>query len=117
MKNCYAAIGRCGGKYCSLDPWPENQHSRKVIAPDWILATRINGRGSTWPAPYGSEPDHELVEFAHPFFGVMQKIWDEGKIRPHPAETNNGGFDAVQDGVGRVRRGEVSGKKLVYRVA
>ncbi len=117
MKICYAAIGRVGGRYTALDPYPENQATRKVVKPDWILATRITGKGCTWPEPYGSAPDKELREFAHPFFGVMQKLLDEGKIRPHPARPSKGGFEALIEGVGIIRRGEISGEKLVYRLS
>ena len=116
MKICYSAIGRVGGRYTALDPYPENQATRKIVKPDWILATRITGKGCTWPEPYGSAPDPELREFAHPFFGVMQKLLDEGKIRPHPARPSKGGFEALIEGVGTIRRGEISGEKLVYRL-
>lgn len=117
MKICYAAIGRVGGRYTALDPYPENQATRKVVKPDWILATRITGKGCTWPEPYGSAPDPALREFAHPFFGIMQKLLDEGKIRPHPARPSQGGFEALVEGVGIIRRGEISGEKLVYRIS
>ncbi|THC94059.1 hypothetical protein EYZ11_006468 [Aspergillus tanneri] len=42
---CYAAIGRAGGRYVALDPYPERAATRKVVKPDWILATAITGRG------------------------------------------------------------------------
>ncbi|OBT56751.1 hypothetical protein VE04_03927 [Pseudogymnoascus sp. 24MN13] len=40
MKFCYAAIGRAGGKYTALNPFNDTLATRKVIQPDWILATR-----------------------------------------------------------------------------
>jgi hypothetical protein len=65
---CYAAIGRAGGRYVALDPYPERAATRKVVKPDWILATAITGRGCSWPAPYGREGDSTLRDFGRPIF-------------------------------------------------
>ncbi|ORY67421.1 putative alcohol dehydrogenase [Pseudomassariella vexata] len=116
MKFCYAAIGRAGGRYTALNPFSDRLATRKVIKPDWILATRIAGDGSAWPAPYGCDPEPRLKELAGPLFAKVQKLLDQGKIRAHPIKVEEGGFESVVGGVGVIRRGEVSGVKLVYRV-
>jgi hypothetical protein len=117
MKLCYGAIGRAGGKYTALDPYPTELHNRKAITPDWILATKITGRGSAWPAPFECEGDLELKKFAPGLFTSIQRLFTEGKIRPHPQKVSNGGFEALLGGVGQIRRGEVKGHKLIYSVA
>lgn len=39
---------------------------------------------------------------------------DEGRLRAHPLRVDHGGFAAVLEGVEELRRGEISGLKLVY---
>ncbi|KAF4541987.1 alcohol dehydrogenase [Lasiodiplodia theobromae] len=117
MKLCYAAIGRAGGSYTALDPFPETQRTRKAITPDWILATQVTGNACSWPAPYGRDGSPELRAWANTFFEQVQKALNERRIRGHPAKVSPDGFAGVLEGVGIIRRGEVSGQKLVYSVA
>jgi hypothetical protein len=116
MKICYAAIGRAGGHYTALDPFYEHLQTRKIVKSDWILATRIGGMPCTWPAPYASEAEPKFLEWSGPLYKDIQKVLDEGKIRSHPVVVSEGGFEALLEGVGKLRRNEVSGQKLVYRL-
>ncbi|KAH6677228.1 hypothetical protein B0J14DRAFT_689460 [Halenospora varia] len=116
MKLCYEAIGRAGGRYTALDPFPEAQHTRRVIKPDWILGSVSKGHGSTWPAPYGRGPEPEALDFAEELLKQAQKDLDSGEIRNHPARVRPGGLTGVLDGIEIIRRNEVSGFKLVYLV-
>ncbi|KKA18100.1 Alcohol dehydrogenase [Rasamsonia emersonii CBS 393.64] len=103
---CYGAIGRAGGRYAALDPFSEKAASRKVVKPDWILATAITGRGCSWPAPYGREGNPALREFGRPIFRTLQRLLNEGKIKSHPPRVSDGGFEDLINGVGKIRRGE-----------
>ncbi|KAI0206178.1 putative alcohol dehydrogenase [Astrocystis sublimbata] len=94
MRFCYAALGRVGGKYVALNPFNEQLATRKVIEPDWILATRIDGAGSSWPPPFACAPSPALEELV------------EG-----------GGLPGLLDGVKILRNGGLSGQKLVYPLA
>lgn len=114
MKICYAALGRAGGFYTALDPYPEHLATRKVVTPDWILATRIAGMPCSWPQPFTGEADGRYLEWSAPLYEDVQRILDEGKIRAHPVVVSEGGFEALLEGVGKLRRKEVSGQKLVY---
>ncbi|KAF2819717.1 putative alcohol dehydrogenase, partial [Ophiobolus disseminans] len=115
-KLCYNAIGRVGGKYVALNPYSESATTRKVITPDWILATIIIGEGSAWPEPYNREPDPEIRKVAQATYSAVQALLDEGKLKAHPIEMSTGGLPAIVKGVDVLRRGEISGKKLVYRL-
>jgi NADPH:quinone reductase-like Zn-dependent oxidoreductase len=117
MRFCYEALGRAGGFYTALNPFNDALTTRKVITPDWILATRIAGDGSKWPAPYGCEYEPRLAELAGPLFARIQDLLNEGKLRPHRVRIEQGGLPGLLNGVGIIRRGEVSGQKLVYPVA
>ncbi|MCJ1400450.1 hypothetical protein MMC11_003655 [Xylographa trunciseda] len=116
MKLCYAAIGRAGGQYCALDPYPTRMHTRKVISPDWILATKVKGTSSIWPEPFAFKADMEVKGFAEGFFDEVRDPLLQGKVRFHPPRRCDGGFEGVLDGLNIIRRGEVSGEKLVYPI-
>lgn len=116
MKLCYEAIGRAGGRYTALDPYPEAQATRKVVKPDWILGSTVKGRGSGWVAPYGRDADPDARIFADELYGGAQKHLLEGKLKNHPAKVMSGGFPGILEGLEMIRRKEVSGFKLVYEV-
>jgi hypothetical protein len=116
MKICYEAIGRAGGRYTALDPFPKHIATRKVVKPDWVVAFRITGRPCNWPAPFESEADPEILQWSVPLYNVMEKFLAEGKIRTHPTRVSNG-FDAILEGVGMLRRKEISAQKLVFTIA
>ena len=115
-QSCYAAIGRAGGRYVSLDPYPEHAATRKVVKADWVLGPTIFGDGCSWPSPYGRAADPELRQYGVHLWAVVQKLIDEGRLRHHPLRVLDGGFQAVLDGIELVRRGSVSGEKIVVRL-
>lgn len=118
MRICYEALGRAGGRYVGMDPFPPNvAATRKVVKPDWVVAFRITGMPCNWPAPFTSEPDPALFKSSLPFYSSMEKLLAEGKVKTHPARVSNGGLGAITDGVGRLRRKEISAEKLVYAIA
>lgn len=117
MRFCYAAMGRAGGKYVALNPFSEHLHNRKVIEPDWILATRIAGDGSNWPVPFRCPPEPKILEVSLPLYTTFQALLDERKIRPHTVQLEDGGLSGIPGGVQKIRSGEVSGVKLVYTLA
>jgi hypothetical protein len=57
-----------------------------------------------------------LSEFAIPFFNSMEKLLADGKIKTHPARINDGGLEAVIDGVGVLQRKEISAEKLASQL-
>ncbi|KAK6854206.1 hypothetical protein PG995_009299 [Apiospora arundinis] len=118
MKICYQAIGRLGGKYCGLEPYPVDYASnRRAVEPDWILATWMRGLPISWPEPFGNAGKPECREFAANFFPLIHPLFTSGQIKPHPTRTEPHGFEGLIDGVGMVRRGLIKGQKLVYRTA
>jgi hypothetical protein len=50
------------------------------------------------------------------FAEVAERLLNEGKVRPHPAELRQGGLDAFPQAVEDLRNKKVSGKKLVVTV-
>jgi hypothetical protein len=114
---CFSAIGRAGGRYVSLDPYPEHVATRKVVTADWVLGPAIFGDGCAWPPPYGRPEDPELRQFGADLWAIAQKLVDEGKLQHHPLRVLDGGLKAVLDGMELVKKGAVSAEKIVVRLS
>lgn len=114
-KTCYGALGRAGGKYTALDPFPEAiAQTRKVVKADWVMGPVMIGKDIRWPPPHRFEGSKELRDFGEEWFRVLQGLLDEGRIRSHPLNVCGGGLEGVLGGLERVRAGKVTGEKLVY---
>jgi hypothetical protein len=116
MRICYAAMGRAGGKYSALDPFNPAGCTRKVVKADWIIAFAVTGRPCLWPEPFFQEADPGLLKYSHPFYIMMEEHFLAGKLRPHPTKVLQGGFPSLLEGVGMLRRHEISGQKLVFPI-
>ncbi|KAI0160283.1 GroES-like protein [Xylariaceae sp. FL1272] len=66
--------------------------------------------------PY--EGKQEEVDFAREFWGLSQKLFEEGKLKPLKPEVNRGGkgLEGVLVGLEELRNDKVSGGKLVYTI-
>lgn len=116
MQFCYECIGRLGGKYTALEPYPEFLHTRPNVVPDWVLGPTVLGKDIGWKAPFGRPGDPEMKAFGVKLFKTAQDLLDQGKIRTHPLQRMPGGLAGVLEGMELLRRKEISGKKLVYRL-
>ncbi|KAI0388677.1 GroES-like protein [Xylariaceae sp. FL0594] len=118
MQGCYAAIGRAGGSYTTLEPFSQRLHTRKRVRPEFILAVSLFGRDISWKEPYGRAKDLELGDFGRDWFRCVQGMLDRGEIHPHPLRTQHKrqGFEGILDGVDLLKQRAVSGEKLVYRI-
>lgn len=59
----------------------------------------------------------EDFEFTKEFMALTESLLASGQLRPHTEDVGQGGLEGVLDGLKRLEKGEVSGKKLVYRVS
>lgn len=116
MQICYEAIGRAGGRYCALEPYPERQHTRKAVTPDWVLGLTMYGKKVAMDGVYGREPLIEDYEFAKKWFPTVQELLNGEKLRTHPLRHGEGSFEGVLQGIDILRKRMVSGQKLVYRI-
>jgi hypothetical protein len=114
MEFCYQCLGRTGGKYTALEPYAEFLHTRpRTVVPDWVLGYTVLGQAVSWPEPFTREADEGLREFGVDWFRTVQRLLDEGTIKPHPIKIVNGGFEGVADGLELLRQKQVSGHKLI----
>ncbi|PVH74413.1 putative zinc-binding dehydrogenase family oxidoreductase [Cadophora sp. DSE1049] len=117
MTICYGALGRSGGRYTALEPYPEYiANTRKTVDSNWVLGPSILGTKIGWPAPFGREGDPSLRVFGKKWFQTAQRLLDQGEIVPHPVRVSDTGFDGVFDGLELLRKKMVSGEKLVYNI-
>lgn len=117
MRICYAAMGRAGGRYMGLDPVPLRAHTRRDIKPDYILVYTMFGREVTSPRPFGRPARPKDRAFAEGWYRGTQSLVDTpGEIHPHPLDPGSDGLHGVIKGLDRMRKGHVSGVKLVYEL-
>lgn len=113
---CFAALGRAGGKYVSLDPFAPHVATRATVKTDWVLGPDILGKGSTWPAPYGRPPNKEDGVYGEKLWAVAQQLIDKGQLKHHPVRVLEGGLEQVLVGMEMVRRKKFKGEKCVVRL-
>lgn len=116
MQFCYACIGRTGGKYTALEPYPEFLHTRPSVKPDWVLGPTLLGKAIGWGPPFEREGNAQVRDFAMKWFKTAQVLLDEGKLKVHPVRIMPGGFQGVLEGMDMLRKKQISGEKLVYRI-
>jgi NADPH2:quinone reductase len=67
--------------------------------------------------PISNEVFEEDVDFAYVFFRLVGRWIVEGKMSGHPFEILPHGLQSVEDGLRMLKEGNVSAKKLIYKVA
>jgi aspyridone synthetase trans-acting enoyl reductase len=116
MRICYTALGGDGGKYVALDPFPIRGHTRRKVEPNWIMAFTIWNKPVSWTGRFRMDAKPRDREFAEAWFKQAQKMLNEGSIVPPRHEEQRGGLKGVIQGMDLMRKGMVSGRKLVYKV-
>ncbi|KAF2865945.1 chaperonin 10-like protein [Massariosphaeria phaeospora] len=115
---CYGAIGRAGGRYTALDPfWESTAATRSAINANWTLGITMLGKDIAWPAPYGRPASQEDRSFGAEWAAtVLQRLLDEGLIKPHPLRVKtDASWHDVLGGLEKIKSGSVSGEKLVFQ--
>ncbi|KAJ4421151.1 hypothetical protein N0V82_003915 [Gnomoniopsis sp. IMI 355080] len=114
MQVCYSSIGRSGGKYTSLDPYPEAvAATRKIIKASWVIGPTMLGLDIGWPAPHGCKADPALFEFGQEWKKTVQQLLEDGLIREHPLLVQSSGLRSVVDSMAAIRAKKISGGKIV----
>ncbi|RAH53644.1 GroES-like protein [Aspergillus piperis CBS 112811] len=114
VRICEKAISNKGGLYHSLLP---AEMGRENVKSTFVNCCTALGE----PFEYG--PDCMVIprmpaefEFAQRWAGIVSTLWSGGKIKPLVVDKRAGGLKRVLDGLGDLKNGTVSGRKLVYTV-
>ncbi|KAI3394644.1 hypothetical protein diail_2454 [Diaporthe ilicicola] len=111
---CYAALGRPGGRYASLEACAPEWRTREAVRAAFVMMHEAFGsevalgQGEYWRAA-----NPQARRLAADMYRVMQDLLDGGRIRPHPAEVVGRGLEHVLEGLRVLKSGSVSGKRLV----
>ena len=114
MKLCYNAIGRVGGTYVGLELLPENGPTKRTIKASWVMGQSIFGKELLLSGGYERPAIAQQREIGRWWFATLQRLWAEGKIKPHPIKVGEGGFEGILKGIDLLRKGKVARQKLVY---
>ncbi|KAG0650013.1 ACT-toxin biosynthesis S2 [Hyphodiscus hymeniophilus] len=100
-----------GGLYVALLPV---EFPREDVKNVFFLGYTLGGEvfeieGEVWPAV----PDD--FELSKKFVTLTEKLLEQGKIKPHPADVRDG-IENILDGMQEMKDGKHSGVKLVYRI-
>jgi hypothetical protein len=109
---CADAFGVNGGVYCNLlgvdCPRPDVQSI-------FFLGYTMSGESFIFEGERYEAQPQDFV-FATKFMEIAEKLWAEGRWRPHPQRVGGDGLLGAISGMQEMREGKVSGEKLVYRV-
>lgn len=115
---CYGAMSRAGGRYACLEKCPEELRTRRAVKHGFILGYDVFGEEVPLGGGYGRPGDKGKYARAVKWFGVFQRLLDEGRLKTHPVQVLDGeGLEVVLKGLDLLKTGSVSGKKLVVIVA
>lgn len=117
LRLCFAAIGRTGGRYCALEQYQPELCTRKTVKHELVMGGAISGRGVELPEPYGIPPNPDIGEWARQWYRTVQRLLDEGRLKPCPLEIIPGRFEGILKGLDLLRNGKVSGRKLIVVLA
>ena len=120
MAICDEAIGRVGGKYTALELFQGHTPEVKRIHRDLVMGPTILGAGvdaGEDGSDYAKGASPELRRWGIGFYQAVQRLVNDQKLRVHPVHVLEGRFEAVLRGLHMLRRGQVSGQKLVVRLS
>ena len=118
---CYAAMGRGGGRYVSLEKFPDSvAHTRRAIRASWVMGPLMLGAriSAGTSSVYSLEPSADVRNFARVWFALVESMLSRGIIQPHPISLldHPNWMDSVLIGLTSLQGGSVSGQKLVVPV-
>jgi len=119
---CYAALGRAGGRYVALEKYPDSVAAlRKVVKPSWVMGPVMFGRELQLGEGYSQPADPSARAFARVWYPLAETLMGSGALKQHPMKVvapdgREGWAEAVIRGLGDLRDGNVSAKKLAVTV-
>lgn len=112
---CQAALGRVGGRHALLERWPRelDLNCRRTVRAEFVMGLEVFGEEVVLPGEYGRLRSEEKHQEAVRCFGMFERLSNDCKLRSHPVEVVEGGLDGIVDGLCLLKKGSISGKKLV----
>lgn len=123
VNTCFQAIARTGGRYACLEQCPQEWRTRQAVKVKEVMGFEVLGVDVDLgpDTTYSRKADPRLHEIGGLWAIRMQKLVQNGLVRPHPiavvAAASGKWWDAVVEGLCRLQRGEVRGQKLVVLIS
>ncbi|KAF2136068.1 uncharacterized protein K452DRAFT_238153 [Aplosporella prunicola CBS 121167] len=115
MTLCYGALGDGGGHYTALEQYPRRLTiRRRNVSHDWVLGWTLFGKPVELAGAYRRPALPEDRAFSASWVRLVEAELKQRLLEPHPLELHKGGLAAVVPRIDSLRRGKVSGKKLVF---
>ncbi|KIK59145.1 hypothetical protein GYMLUDRAFT_44901 [Collybiopsis luxurians FD-317 M1] len=112
IKIVYDAVGTAETQNASLACTPDGE---TLVSSLPTQVVELGNSGKKFFSPMAVVHLPECREFGKVICGRLEKWVDKGVIKPSPVEMIPAGFQAVIDGLNRLRNNQVSGVKLVGR--
>jgi NADPH:quinone reductase-like Zn-dependent oxidoreductase len=102
--------------YGTILPPPKAGTFSNDVKVTFTLGYSVQGEAfELGPTKFKAKP--EDYEFMVKWLKIAQGLLEEGKWKPHRQEVREGGLEGVLKGLEDMKGGNVSGVKLVYRIA
>ena len=114
---CYGAMSRVGGRYACLEMYPDYMLERKTVKVGFVMGPALLGHRLALDYGYERAEDPEMRAFGVEWYGSIQRLLDQGRLKPHPLKVLPGRFEAILKGIDMLKTKAVSGQKLIVRIA
>lgn len=117
---CFAALGRAGGRYVHLEQLDDECRAiadkRKAVKKEFVMQYQAFGAPIRLSESYELEARPDRREFSCRWYECMDDLLGEGRLRYHPIKVLQNGLDSVVSGLDEMRKGNLSGVKLVVPI-
>lgn len=113
---CYAALGRAGGRYTCLEACPAEWRTRRAVKMEFIIGQEMFGKEVVLGREYSRVARADRREAYVKWTRTMQGLLDEGMINGHPLKVMPKGWGSVVEGLDILKKGGVSGQKIVVPI-
>lgn len=115
---CFSAIGRAGGRYACLEECRDEWRTRRAVRVKEVMGYETLGLDVRIPGStmYTRPSRSEAFERGQQWAAEMQRMLDEGLVKPHPIRELQGRWEGVLNGLVMLQESQVRGEKLVVRI-
>ncbi|KAI0117977.1 zinc-binding dehydrogenase [Nemania sp. FL0031] len=113
---CYAALGRPGGRYVSLEACPKEWKTRQAVNASFAFAMEAFGAEVKLQGEYWRPANSEKYEKSVELFRIFRRLLLAGVLRNLPTEIVGNTFEDILDGLQVLKSGGVSGRRLIVTI-
>lgn len=119
---CASALSKEGGKIVCLLPFNAQTvaEANPKVTTTFLLLYTVSGQRTemlsvSFDEAYCQEDMRYMQKMASGKEGLMYRLLSSGTLQPNRSFLQEGGFETILAGLDRLRKGQVSGEKLIYK--